>query len=765
MTTNKNSIFSLRIAVLSLSIVASVVMLLLLPLSAQAAPCAGTTITPMAQGNAFTCENGISVRNITGLLGNGFGEATVRLTGAGSGPVVVNILGGSGSGSLFGGVNFSGSSGNITVNNTLGSGAWSFRGDIVKFGGGDDSINNAGTMLTVTSGNVRSLDPSSIDFGAGQDLFSNAGTLVVGATPFSILRINYGPDSFLGPYNIFPAYKGVSTTTFNNLETFRNTGLLVLGGMYSDGTTSGPPSLVNRRFFSSDAAGEAHCRSVLKGNGVPSDPPEGYLCTDASVLDDTNRISGDVLSIVNTTFIGEGDSAILLDAMFGEGVAQSHCQQRTGGAEVFHRLPGADCIDIRGGATEGSTQVIVRDARLTDQGSPNPNGIVIVDVNGGTSAAEHFTLSPKSDHYRETANGRGFIDKGLFAFPLIYDESTQQHKLIGIQGAGALQLPLLTHAAQSVARQVTSSGLDERNQNIRTALRNGKAAGGGFWGEFGEGALERDLVQSTTAAGETFAFNNDYDQDSSTMILGGDWLMPSGDKTAWLVGGSIGYVRSEVDFAASGNNADLEGVALGLHGGYLTGHWFLNAGYSQGFLQVDDYVPTFNLSTDGSGADTQAQTQSVKIDGGRRFSITDALYVEPLVTFAWIRADFDDLIIASPDNPLATSNRAKFGNAVSLRGALGARIGFEMPLSSLRIHYGLTGRYWNEFDGETKVTIASTGPDAALADTFDGSFLDLAGRIGISDGTGNVSGYIDARSTSGDDYSSLGLSAGFRYQW
>src|SRR5690606_29964833 len=112
---------------------------------------------------------------------------------------------------------------------------------------------------------------------------------------------------------------------------------------------------------------------------------------------------------------------------------------------------------FRGGSTAGSTQIIVRDALPGDQGAYNLDGIVIVDVSGGQSAAEHFTLSPASDSYRETAGGRGVIDKGLFVFPLVYDADTQQHKLVGIPGASALQLPLLTHAAQSLARQVTAS--------------------------------------------------------------------------------------------------------------------------------------------------------------------------------------------------------------------------------------------------------------------------------------------------------------------
>ena len=729
------------------------------------------------QGNG---QNLINLRaGLGGVLGpeeagyNNAGRSFITVGGAGS--TIVNIVGGASRGTLFGGITATAGTGNVTINNEAGSGGWSFTGSAIQLGVGNDTINNAGLMLAATGPGLllsaREFRSTTMAFGGGVDTLNNTGTLLVGGAVFTFTAATTGiNDGFLGRIRIQDSAAVGSEALLQGLEAFNNSGLIVLGGhVYRGGAgpftaVNAPPGLIPR-FYTSDATGEIYCRSILSGVGLSNPPPDGFPCTASPVIQDTDLLISSVLSAPGTLFTGAGASMILLDAVFGNGVAQTNCQDRTGGAEAYFRLPGADCIDLREGATAGSTQIIVRDARSSDQGVYNPDGIVIVDVNGGQSEAEHFTLSPESDHYRQTASGRGVIDKGLFVFPLIYDETTQQHKLVGIPGASALQLPLLTHAAQSLARQVTASGLDERSQTVRSALRSGAAVGGGFWGEFGQSTIERDLVQPMTAAGDTLSFNNDYDQDSSTMILGGDWLISNGDKTAWLVGGSIGYVRSEVGFSESGNNADLEGVALGLHGGYLTGHWFLNAGYSQSFLQVDDYVPTFSLSTDGSGADTKAQTQSVRVDGGRRFSLTDALHLEPLVSLAWIRADFDDLLVASPDNALAASNRAKFGNAVSLRGALGARIGFDHAISALRLRYALTGRYWNEFDGQTDVRISSADPEAQLSDTFDGSFLDLAGRISLSDAEGHISGYVDATSVSGDGYSSLGFSAGFRYQW
>ena len=716
-------------------------------------------------------SDGSTTVNIRASVG-GTAHQNMPFQIGGTGQATINIIGGTTYGTLAGGVDARSSSGDVVINNQALSGAWSIVGSALQLGGGNDLINNEGLFI-LTPENAAGLTNSSADFGAGDDRIRNTGTIVVGSKGFGFTRASTpaGPsDLGLGIYRPSTFAPSFGNAEMVNLETFENAGLIVLGAFTYSGGTGGfasadIPENFGQRFYTSDAAGEAFCRRALSGVGLSNPPPDGFLCTESALISDTDYLNANVLSLPGTHFVGGEGSRILLDAVFGEGLAQRDCQQRLGGDEVRFRLPGADCVDIIGGSTSGRTEIIVRDIRPKDQGTINLDGIVLIDVSGGTSAAEHFALSPESDGYGETDDGRGFIDKGLFVFPLIYDAATQQHKLIGIAGTSAYQLPLMANAAQTLGRQSTGVGLEGRVQGWQAALRAGSQLRGGFWAEGQQDEAERDVVQSTMALGETFAFNNDFEQDTSTMILGGDFIVPMAGKAAWVMGGSIGYARAQVGFDASGNEAEMEGVVLGLHGGYQTESWYLNAAYGQSFLQVDHYVPTYNLTTAGSGADTKAGTESLLFDGGFRLALADNLHVEPLASLAWVRADFDDLVIAAPDNPLATRNTARFDNAVSLRGALGARIGFDMPSSSLRVHYGLTGRYWNEFDGESGVAVQSVGPDTSLSDTFDGSFLDLAGRIGISDASGNVSGYIDARSTSGDDYSSLGLSAGFRYQW
>lgn len=730
----------------------------------------GQIISLQAEG-LMTLNLGASIGSSTAADS----RSPIHMSGSGAG--VVNLIGASsGFGTLYGGIDARDNTGGITVNVEPLSGGWSLYGNSLMLGSGDDHINNRGLMLVSNNfvvANARFVLETQVEMGAGDDALLNEGTMVIGARSFSFTQNRGLEEVFLGRYGTSAGDRETmpAQATFDSLERFENRGLIVMGALVYGGGTGGfrPEDLAEigdfgQRFYPGDAAGEAFCRRVLGRFGLPNPPANGYTCLDSPVRTDTDLIPGSVLSLPGTAFVGGPGSRILMDAYFGEGIAQTDCG---GTREVTypHRMPGADCLDLPGGSTSGSTALIVRDGRPWDQGAYNPDGIVVVDVSGGTSAAGHFTLSPESDHYRESANGLGLIDKGLFVFPLIYDESTQQHKLVGIPGTSALQLPLMTHAAQAIGRQTLGVGLDGRVRGWQSALRSGSTLRGGFWGGLQQDQAERDVIQPRAVLGETLAFNNDFEQDTSTMMLGGDFIVPAEGKTAWVMGGSIGYARSQLGFDDSGNDAELEGVVLGVHGGYQTERWYLNAAYGQSFLQVDHYAETYSLSTAGSVAGNKAGTQGLRFDGGLRLALADNLHVEPLATLAWIRADFDDLVIASPNNPLATGNTAKFGNAVSLRGALGARIGFDHALSSLRIGYALTGRYWNEFDGETGVRIESLGSEAALSDTFDGSFLDLAGRISVSDAEGHISGYVDATSASGDDYSSLGFSAGFRYQW
>lgn len=686
----------------------------------QASGGAGIDMNPAA-GTTTTLNNDILIR--TDPVSSRTTDMVV-FSGGGEGEIVVNNAGG-----LYGAVDFAANDGGVTFNNRAPdaahpeAGGWSFVG-LSRFGGGADTLSNQPDAIVLLIGDDGFNETSdvfpdevvegTIDFGAGDDRFENAGLLVVGAAALGAFS---DPQAF-----------GLEMP---NLEAFDNSGRIVLGGWVQR-----EPRLVT-------AGDEPICNAL------------GADCAE-DLFGDTDGEFSDVLSMPGTTFTGSGDSAILLDAALSLGAEQTGCQDRAPREGMF-RLPGADCVDLTGGETAGSTQIIVRDRYPGDLGAHNPEGLVIVDVSGGDSAAGHFTLSPDSDGYNAAYGG---IDKDLFFYSLAYDESKQQHKLVALPGERALRMPLLVQAAQAASR-VSTDGWFDRQGDLRDSAPDSR---GGAWARLGHDSAERDAGQSVSVFGNDFAFDNDYDQDTTALTLGRDFILGEGD---WLLGGTLGYTRSRLAFGGSSTRSDFDGVSLGMHGSYTAGSLFVDAMIQNAWLQVNYNDPAFSDPAEQNNAlRTDAETLSARAEAGWRFALSDRLRLEPLAGLSWVRAEFDGLDIDSDDVAGRPDNTVFGGDAsTSLRGGVGARLRFDQSLEGLRLGYSLTGRVWEEMDGETDVLIRSAGPDATVSDEFDGSFSKVVGGLELTNAAGTVSGHLNVDAVFGDDYDSTGIEAGFRYRW
>lgn len=693
---------------------------------------------------------------IFGSIWQAASAGAVLLRGAGSGDFVINNQGG-----IFGGVDFSNATGDVTFNNFAPDedhllAGWAFGNADFAFGGGDDTVNNQPGALISTAAFVsnvlqvnlipdRIFVETGLDFGAGADSFNNAGTLLV-----TEARFNGGGNDTGGAPNTEPVNihrdPVAAEVTFSSLETFNNTGWIVFGS-----------------WVEASEEGSGGSRAVLARDFVNCTKTFVTSCLEFSAVSDTDREWSATLAMPGTAFVGSGDSTILLDAAFHLGRAQPDCYTGRGGIEDNFRLPGADCMDLTGGSTAGSTQVIVRDKFEDDQGAYHPDGIVIVDVKGGTSAAEHFTLSAESDEYNARYDA---IDKGLFLYPLAYDAENQQHKLVSVPSELGKQMPLLVQGAQEVSRQATTAWHDRR-QHARTTL--GGETDHGAWAHIAQTQSERDVKQSVSVYDRRIDFDgaNDFEQDTLTATFGKDFIFGGGANSAWVVGGMLGYARAQLDFDASPvrKDADFEGATAGIYGSFERGDLFLDAALSYGKLVLDDDIPSLNLFPEGTILSTDVYTLGAYAEGGMRFRIGELLQVEPLASLSFASADLDGMNVPSAD-PIRPGNEV-FGDGAhdSLRGGLGARLRADSSVGDLLLRYVLTARVWEEFEDETDVRIASEGPDATVTDEFGGSFVDVRAGVSLSDLTGAVSGYLNLDAVSGDDYDSLGVSAGFRYQW
>jgi len=593
--------------------------------------------------------------------------------------------------------------GALTLENYDGA-EWRFADEGHVLGSGSDLIHNRAGALIATSilpdddlGIV--VRETELDFGGGADRFLNEGRLLVGET------------TIIGG-GFRATHANAAETRFLNLGTFENAGLIVFGGI------------------------------------LPQRFDVGGVAPDAS-----NGQAGSVLAMPGATFTGLEGSRMVMD-VFLSGPAQTNCTDRD--EEGF--LPSGDCLVLTGGATAGVTEIFLNQIIPGNQAGYNPDGIVIVDVAGGESAAEHFFISPESAGY-DPANGG--ISKGFFSYRLLYDTEEQQHKLVGLIGDNGLQLPLLVQTALSTTRGA-GDALFDRQADLRDAgdeLERGRR----LWARASYDLGERELVTSTTSASQTVVFDNSFEQETSLLTMGVDWLLGGGGQV-WTLGGAIGYGRSKLQFDASDNVVDLDGLHLAAYGGYAAGPYFANAAVTGAWLKVDDDAPSAGLNRADAVLSTDARTLGAQAEIGLSFELTEALRLEPLASVSWVRADLSEIELPS-GNVLQPSNTIAFDDSASLRAGLGGRLALNTAAAGLRVQYGATARYWNELDGETRVVIDNSGPDAVVTDTFDGGFTDLSASVSVLNPSGAASGFLSVDTTIADQYDSLGVSAGFRYQW
>ena len=439
------------------------------------------------------------------------------------------------------------------------------------------------------------------------------------------------------------------------------------------------------------------------------------------------------------SFIAGENSRIALDVALAETV-QLDCSA----------APAADCLDFTGGTTSGTTVLSLSDARPAVASAAFNEGIVLIE---GASAAEHFVLDPNSRGYVANTTTGPAIQKGLVTYRFTYDETAKQHKLTGVLADEGAQGGTFVASAQEIWRTTTDTWFDRQ-----AALRaKPKQAGSesGLWSTVNLSTGERDFVASNAIGANSYDYNLKQDQQITHLAFGGDFINSGG----LSFGGMAGYVYSTIDYDATKLQSEIGGFQAGLYGSYLAGP-----------ISVDALV-NYNLATQtldaknlGLGPDTQVETDLTslggRVDAGCRLSFGDAFFLQPLLGVAYVTTTIDDLELPSGGGSLEF-------DGTSLRAGAGLRMGVEFPTGGLKTSLDLTGRWWNEMDGEneTVVTIPNGNTEVPLTDEFNGGFSEVAAGVNLASGGGGFSGFVTVKSKFASEYSTLGASAGFRYQW
>ncbi len=538
-------------------------------------------------------------------------------------------------------------------------------------------------------------------FGSGDDQIVNAATATLMAQPGASMDFGGGEDVLVndGRFVVGEGFIPTGAVTLTNLDRFENNGFLIMGATYSQGVDLG-----------------------LTSNLQP----------------------GTRLIAHGVDFVAGENSRIALDVALAETV-QLDCSS----------APAADCLDFTGGTTSGTTVLSLSDARPATASAAFNEGIVLIE---GSSAYEHFVLDPNSRGYVANTSTGPAIQKGLVTYRFTYDETAKQHKLTGVLADEGAQGGTFMASAQEIWRTTTDTWFDRQ-----AALRLKPQQAGsesGLWSTVNMSTGERDFMASNTIGANTYDYNLTQDQQITHLAFGGDMISGGGNDTAWSVGGMAGYVYSTIDYDATQLQSEIGGFQAGLYGSYLVGP-----------ISVDGLV-NYNLATQsldaknlGLGPDTQIRTDLMsiggRVDAGYRLSLSEALFLQPLLGLAYVTTSIDDLELPS--------NGGSFRfDGTSFRAGAGLRMGMEFPAGGLKTRVDLTGRWWNEMEGQndTVVTIPNGNTEVPLTDEFDGGFSEVAAGIQLA-GPGSIgfSGFINVKSKFASEYSTLGASAGFRYQW
>jgi hypothetical protein len=449
---------------------------------------------------------------------------------------------------------------------------------------------------------------------------------------------------------------------------------------------------------------------------------------------------GNRLVAEGVNFVAGAGSRVLLDAALAD-TPQPDCSVALA----------ADCLDFSGGATSGTTVLTLFDARPAVSSAAFNEGMVLIE---GASAAEHFVLDPNSSGYVANTSTGPAIQKGLVTYRFTYDETAKQHKLTGVLADEGAQGGTFMASAQEIWRTTTDTWFDR--QAALRARPDQAGSESGLWSTVNLSTGERDFVAANVIGGNSYDYNLRQDQQITHLAFGGDFVNDGG----LSFGGMAGYVYSTIDYDATKLQSEIGGFQAGLYGSYLSGP-----------LSVDALV-NYNLARQsldaknlGLGPDTRVRTEFTsiggRVDAGYRLSFGEAFYLQPLLGAAYVTTTIDDLELPS--------NGGSFEfDGTSLRAGVGLRMGLVLPTGGLKTSFDLTGRWWNEMDGEneTVVTIPNGNTEVPLTDEFDGGFSEVAAGIQLAgpDSVG-FSGFINVKSKFASEYRTLGASAGFRYQW
>lgn len=334
------------------------------------------------------------------------------------------------------------------------------------------------------------------------------------------------------------------------------------------------------------------------------------------------------------------------------------------------------------------------------------------------------------------------------------------------------QLPLLPQAAAVVARAGWSEW-HERQTDLRDRLGRTDAAadpdasiGGGVWGRIHYGSADHEVPLAGPVV-------NDYEQRTYGFNAGAD-LITAG---RWVLGATLGYTRSVMEFEQLGTEADFDSVGAGVYASYVGERLYVDALYRHDWSTVDIDAPALGIQSENDQLSSDFGSDGLHVEAGMRLLQSElggaVLRLEPVLNLSWVRVTADDVNVI-PQDPLTDGregNRIAFNDHDSRRAALGARASLTQALGGSHLEYSLLLRQWHEFEREAKASVHLYDEDreplgeVPFEHKADSGFTELKLGLAFNGASGRTSALLNATGYTGSNYDGWNVTAGIRYLW
>jgi hypothetical protein len=362
-------------------------------------------------------------------------------------------------------------------------------------------------------------------------------------------------------------------------------------------------------------------------------------------------------------------------------------------------------------------------------------------------------IEPQSSGYFEAVDGTGFISDGLKSWGLFQDIDDNFYiaTVEGFASPGAFNAPKVATGGLNIADDLfdviynhsVPGGGGGADLTAGAPVYGAPAASGtrsGLWAKVTGSRTDRD--DELTDGG--FTFETDYSQTIYSILGGAD--MKWDPDSPLRLGVFGGYISSTMDFDLGDGEVDYQGGVTGTYLAYNNGGFYADATLKAEFLSTDYSFDSLDVDADSINIGVSANT-------GYRFSLGGS-FVEPLASVRFVHSAIDGFD--------TTDGTVDYDDPQSLKAGAGARVGTAFATGGATTELSLLGRVWDEFDGETDVTVNNGIDTFTYSDDISGVYGEVEGTVLVTSSDGTLSGFVSATGKFGDDFTNYGAKAGVR---